>query len=345
MGGPTPGDGPGLGRRAHGSGKSPRGRAGWPEGWRPPVTRGPGIPPGPLGLGLDAGGTETRWALAGAGGDIVAEGRAEGFSATELGGPGAERITALLGELGREVRRAGQPSQVHAGITGLGEGEGVLVEVLAGAMGLPPGAVSLGSDIETAFRHLFEPGQGYMVYAGTGSVAAFLDGEGTLHRAGGRGNLLDDGGGGFWIAREALRRIWRTEDERPGAWRESPLAAELFAMIGGSDWSHSRRAVYGGRRGDVGRLALAVARAAEADPAAREILAAAGEELARLARALIARYGPRPVALSGRAATLHPGIAEAMARGLPPGPPFSVRPCQPHHAAARMALRRALACP
>jgi hypothetical protein len=55
-------------------------------------------------------------------------------------------------------------------------------------------------------------------------------------------------------------------------------------------------------------------------PVALEILHRAGLELARLAKALRGRVGPRPVALAGRAASLHPAILSAMAGALPDGP-------------------------
>jgi N-acetylglucosamine kinase-like BadF-type ATPase len=295
-------------------------------------------PEGVLALGIDAGGTETRWALLRQPNEVVAEGRVAGFSATELLGSDEAPVAALLEELAQAVLAVGRPVRVHAGLTGLGPSRDRLIQLIATPLGLPVQAVSLGSDIETAYLDLFPPGQGYVVYAGTGSIAAFVDGEGVLHRAGGRGNLLDDGGGGYWIAREALRVVWRAEDERPGCWRQSTLAQELFDQMGGSDWAHTRQFVYGGKRGDVGRLALAVARAADRDPVALEILRSAGVELARLGSALLRRYGPRPVALSGRAATLHPLIPATMREALPSGTPFMCRHCQSHHAAARLAL-------
>ena len=293
----------------------------------------------PLALGIDAGGTATRWALARDSAEIVAEGEAPGFSAVQLQGYGRAHVAAALEELAKAVLAVGRPARVHAGLTGFGASSEDLAQLVAAPLGLPAGSVSLGTDIETAYLDLFEPGQGYVVYSGTGSVAAFIDAEGQLHRAGGRGNLIDDGGGGFWIAREALRHVWRAEDEHPGCWRDSPLAEELFARIGGSDWLHTRQVVYGGDRGVVGRLALAVATAADRDPVALGILRAAGAELARLGRAMLGRYGPRPVALSGRAATLHPVIAESMRAALPNRTPFELRPCSGHHAAARIALR------
>lgn len=55
---------------------------------------------GDLGLGIDAGGTQTRWALADAAGAIVAEGSVGGMSATQMhsaaGRDAARGIFAML---------------------------------------------------------------------------------------------------------------------------------------------------------------------------------------------------------------------------------------------------------
>lgn len=291
-----------------------------------------------LGLGIDAGGSRTRWALAEHAGAIVAEGHVRGFSALQA--REERRVRETMSELAHEVLMRGQPSRIHAGLTGFGDDSAPIRTFIAVAFDIAPEAVTIGSDIETAYLDLFAPGQGYMVYAGTGSVAAFIDEEGTVHRAGGRGVTLDDGGGGFWIGREALREIWRAEDERPGSWRDSPMAAEIFKLVGGPDWARSRQFIYGAERGDMGRLALAVATTAESDPVASEILRAAGGELARLARAMRLRFGPREIALTGRVTELHPLIANAMREALPDETRMSVRESRAHHAAARIALER-----
>ena len=289
----------------------------------------------PFGLGIDAGGTQTRWALAGERG-IVAEGAVRGMSALQVGK--GDHVREAMAELATAALAHGAPRHVHAGFTGFGENIEVLRALIAAPFKLGPSAVTLASDMEIAFLDLFAPGEGYMVYAGTGSVAAFVDAEGNLHRAGGRGVIVDDGGSGFWIAREAMRHVWRIEDEAPGSWRDSPLAVALFDAVGGSDWANSREYIYGGDRGAVGRLSLAVARAAADDPVAREILAGAGTELARLALAMTRRYGPRPIALAGRAAEIHPLIFATMRAKVPADLVLEMRDAHGHHAAARIAL-------
>lgn len=117
------------------------------------------------------------------------------------------------------------------------------------------------------------------------------------------------------------------------------MARRVFEYIGGDDWALSRQFIYGQERGEVGKLALAVAASAEDDPVAEAILRAAGGELARLARALVARFGPRPVVLSGRAAELHPLVFGSMREGLPAEIALTQATGRAHHAAARIAAR------
>ena len=295
-----------------------------------------------LGLGIDAGGTQTRWALAGADGAIVADGAVEGLSALQMSSDaGRAAVHATFAKLSRAVLAIGQPRAVVAGLTGFGDDDVTLAHMLADLLALDAGDIRVGNDIDIAYRDSFEPGEGYLVYAGTGSIAAWIDTDGGFHRAGGRGVLLDDGGGGYWIAREALRHIWRREDEAPGSWQASPMAEAVFAQLGGSDWSLSRAFMYGQDRGAIGRLALAVAASADADPLALDILQRAGQELARLALALTARHGPRPVVLAGRAAQLHPAIAVAMRAALPVSLQMEQKVARSHEAAAKVAARAA----
>ena len=295
-----------------------------------------------MGLGIDAGGTQTRWALASPAGEIVAEGRVGGLSAVLMSTrAGQQTLRERFADLAAQVLSVGRPVAVHAGLTGYGLGSAPLGEIIAAPLGLASGQVSLCTDIEVAYLDVFRPGEGYLVYAGTGSIAGFIDEAGEFQRVGGRGGLLDDGGSGYWIAREALRQVWRTEDESPGAWRRSSLAREVLEHVGGSDWSHTRGFLYGVDRGEMGRLALAVAAAAGSDASALRLLAQAGAELGRLARILVQRFGPRPVALTGRVLQLHPVIEQACRAEIPSGIAVQTRVSRGHHAAARLAATAA----
>lgn len=308
-----------------------------------------------LGLGLDVGGSGTRWALADANGHTHAQGQAPAFSAMQMHQPDtAAGVQALLAGLLRDVRRQmaelpgaelnlAELQGVRAGITGVSTADEPaavqLRQLLADGLGLPPARVWLGGDVELLARSAFAPGQGIVLYAGTGSMAAHVDEHGTFHRAGGRGALLGDEGGGQWIALRALSAVWRAEDQQPGQWRASPMARALFEALGGEDWATTRQRVYQGSRGDLGRLALAVASSAADDPQAAQLLQAAGRELACLARAMQQRCGPWPVLLAGRVWQLHPAIEAAFRADTPPVGPLRHLQQPAHELAARQAAQ------
>ncbi len=315
-----------------------------------------------LGLGLDVGGTQTRWALAAhATPAVLAQGQAPGWSGLMLHTPaGRATIAQVLAEVAAAAAAQGPVAAVLAGVTGFDATQlPELSQLLGAAFKLPGTAVGTLNDIELACHAAFSPGEGFVLYAGTGSVAAFIDAQGQLQRAGGRGAVIDDAGGGHWIASQGLRAVWRAEDETPGAWRQSLLAQRLFDVLGGPDWAATRHWVYGASRGELGTLALAVATAAEqGDAVAGQILDEAGRELARLALALARRHGPRPLVLAGRAFDLHPRLpaalrdtlraAAAQASSLQPDQARAwatlaaapQRALLPHHAAARLAAAR-----
>ena len=295
-----------------------------------------------LGLGLDAGGTQTRWALADAQGAVLAQGEVAALSGLQLETErGQEEVRQTLLTLASVTRHHGALRAVVAGVTGFDAQQvPLLCRLVAQALGVAEQAVSPMSDIELACHAAFAPGQGYVVYAGTGSIAAFLDADGVLQRAGGRGAVIDDAGGGHWIARQALCQIWRAEDEAPGAWRTSPLALQVFERIGGADWALTRQWVYGASRGELGLLALAVAAAADEDAVALALLQQAGVELARLGQALWHRHGARRLALAGRVLDLHPVVESSLRAALPQGAQVHRLQRSAHHAAALLAARK-----
>ncbi len=132
-----------------------------------------------------------------------------------------------------------------------------------------------------------------------------------------------------------MRQVDRTGDLPTGT-----LAETLCDRIGGREWETIRGYVYAESRGRVAMLALAVADAARAeDPIALSILQKAGEALADLALALIGRVGLKSIALTGRAASLHPAIFEAFDRTLAT-PDTRLIAIDPAEAAARLAFER-----
>ena len=297
-----------------------------------------------LGLGLDAGGSQTRWALVDTQGHLLDQGHVAGMSGLQLQSEtGRANLRTTLQALAHAIREPvqGQPLALFGGFTGLttAQDNAAMLAMLQEVLPLSVGHATLTHDMEIAYRSAFQPAAGYLVYAGTGTMAAFMDRQGQFHRAGGRGGLLGDEGGGYWIAREALTWVWRQEDRTPGAWKQSHMAQRLFNALGGSDWSITRAAVYGGDRGAIGRLALQVAASAEDDPTAHALLLRAGAALAELAQHLLHRFGPRPVTAAGRALLLSPLLEQGLRGGLPDGTELCVTPdLAAHVVAARLAI-------
>jgi len=297
-----------------------------------------------LGLGLDVGGTQTRWALARGDGSVVAMGAVGGFSGPQAGTVvGRNVIAAELAALHEAIAPHGAVGAVWAGVTGhdaQAHAAADLHRLLAASLRLPAAQVALFNDVEMACRLCFGPGGGYLVYAGTGSIGLFVDEQGAPHRVGGRGGLLGDEGSGYWLARLALAALWRAEDDTPGSAATSVLGRHLFALVGGTDWATTRRFVHEADRGRFGRLALGVSSAAaEGDARALALLRDAGRELARLATLLIQRHGPRPLRMAGRIVLLHDEVASSMRAALPAGTALDLRPID---AARDAALRAAL---
>lgn len=300
--------------------------------------RTPPAPPAPLALGLDMGGTATRWAVCDRAGRIVARGNAAGASAHLFNPEARAGFVAALQAVARAA--PGPVAALRAGLTGHDaaaetEARAALADVFGA--GLP---ITVTDDVELAFHAAFRPGEGHLVLAGTGSVGFSLSARGEATRVGGRGLLIDDAGSGGWIALRALDGLLRGLD-RDGDFRAAPaLAAALSDLLGApADWPLIRAAVYGGDRGRIGTLAQAVARAArEGDSLAQEVMARAAQELARLAGALIARCGPAPVAFAGGVLDLDPRIRRDLAAALP-GAALCFPKIDAAAAAAKLALQ------
>lgn len=273
-----------------------------------------------LGLGIDAGGTATRWRLADTSGHCIAQGSVAPLTGHLFSAAAEERARQIVLDMAQAVMRQGRPLGIIAGITGLTRdtpAEATMRALFAETFELDPDKVFVAEDMWIAYLSYFALGEGILVYSGTGSIGYYLSEDKDVIRVGGRGNLIDDGGSGFWIAREALKAVLRAEEESPGAGWTTILGTCLAKALGGQDWNIVRSFVYGGDRGKIGSLARAVGEAAQAgDGTALTILREAGEELARLANALIKRLGPRPVALVGGSARLHPVLSDAFRKRL-----------------------------
>ncbi len=295
-----------------------------------------------VGLGVDAGASSSRWLLLSSRGRVLGEGRA-GFLTGHIFGAEArdEQLGRFL-DLLNAAKAVRAPDALVAGVTGLHPGTeaaALFARAVAEVLGLGLKRTVLHNDMHVAFASAFSPGEGVLVYAGTGSVAYHESETGETVRAGGHGYLIDDAGAGYWIGHEGLRALFRLVDAA-GKAPETPLAEALYARLGSRDWPEIMPVVYGGGRSFVASLAPAVGAAERAgDALAKDILERAGAELARLARDVLGRLGaPLPVAFAGGVTHL-PVVTGALGAHL--GAPVRVVQDEPVQAAARLALRLA----
>ncbi|MFF4113369.1 BadF/BadG/BcrA/BcrD ATPase family protein [Streptomyces sp. NPDC001714] len=178
-------------------------------------------------VGIDAGGTRIRAVLADAGdGRALGEGVAGPGNALTVPGPEladhlAEAVGSAVPEAGRA--RVGAVVGGFAGAARAPEEEPGRVRAqaaLAAALirlGVSTAAVEVYSDVEAAFAGApGRPADGLALVAGTGTVAARIEGRVLHATSGGDGWLLGDDGGGFWIGREAARAALRAADGRGG---------------------------------------------------------------------------------------------------------------------------------
>ena len=270
-------------------------------------------------LGIDGGASSTKWALFSADGAVLRQGRLGSMTGHLFSPEDEAALRSRLADLADTLES--RPGAVVAGISGLqGHAGPIFRAALADTFGLPERLIRVVSDLQLAYAAHFPPGEGVLVYAGTGSVACFYTPGGELLRAGGHGFLLGDEGGAFWQGRQALRAVLHAQDE--GRPLPTLLAQELSTLIGNLDWPQVRAWVYGGGRGAVATLAPAVDLAALAgDVVAQEVMQQAGRALADLALVIQNRVsseyqpGSPPVALCGGAA--NDLVRAAFAAALP----------------------------
>ena len=294
-----------------------------------------------IGLGIDAGGSSSRWLLLD---DTRGElGRGTVGSITgHIFTSGDERENlGRLNELLQAALAVARPEAVVGGITGFHDNTEVaevFTAEVARTLGLDKANVQLDNDMSIAFAGAFAPGEGVLIYAGTGSVGYHVAADGSILRAGGYGYLIDDAGAGYWIGHEGIKQVFRWLDEQGGP-VTSPLAHAIYEALGSDDWDDIIGTIYGGGRSRIAALAPAVALAAEdGDEAAFSILDRAGQELARLARVIFYRLDRvLPVAFAGGVAKLSPVLTASLKKALPPVALDTVT-AEPVQAAARLAL-------
>jgi N-acetylglucosamine kinase-like BadF-type ATPase len=237
-------------------------------------------------IGIDAGGSGTRAALARADGEVVAVGH--GGPSNHLSGePGKQRLSAALGSAVEPLLPSARGNQcvVFAGVTGIsipGKREAVVATLSAL---LPGSQLHISHDASPAVVGALAGRDGVGVLSGTGAIALARAADGREARAGGYGYLLSDEGAAFGIGRQAVADVMRAVDGRGPATR----LAEMFQQhLGLEDIRQLPGWLYA-VSDPVDRLAplapVVAAAADQGDRVALSVFEKAGEELADVAAA------------------------------------------------------------
>ena len=225
-------------------------------------------------LGIDAGASATKWSVTD-GDRTIAQGRTLPMDGHIYKDTSLSRIREVLTEIAEKTEGI---KSVYAGITGLSLAEKDYAITKSLFAEYFPSAKFTGvSDMELAYRAHLEPGEGILIYAGTGSIAVHITKSGELKRMGGWGYLLGDEGAGYWIGREAIRScLYALEMGEP----LSHFHETIFAELEAKDWVGIRNFVYSEHRSAIASLSRFVSDEANSgENAAKTILDGSAHEL------------------------------------------------------------------
>jgi N-acetylglucosamine kinase-like BadF-type ATPase len=231
-------------------------------------------------LGIDGGQSSTVALIANEDGRIIGRGR--GGPCNHVGSQaGRAKFLNAVGDCVAQAYRAAgidsQPVKFSAaclGFSGGGEDKLSYVHEL-----IDSHKYKVTHDAEIALAGATAGKPGIIVIAGTGSIAFGRNGEGRMARAGGWGYIFGDEGGGFDIARRALRAALQDEE---GWGPETALRDVLIKESNAASANELMHRFYADlRREEIATLAQTVHEAAtRGDAVAQKILGDAAGQLA-----------------------------------------------------------------
>ena len=246
---------------------------------------------GNLLLGIDGGGSKVVVALADRNGQVVRVTRGGGVNPMD-NRKWREELDAELAHFRDEpgLAAVGAALPAHGEVDYLSQSQR---EAIADAFpGVPQTVIN---DVDAAHIGAFGGGPGLLILSGTGSMAWARDAAGASHRVGGWGDVIGDEGSSHWIGCRALNLVSQSLDGRAGP---TAIVDAAFDYLG-LDRSEPVNALegwvagLGNLRAGVASLAVVVDRVAQdGDAAARSIIDAAADELAKHIAAIAGRCDP-----------------------------------------------------
>lgn len=243
-------------------------------------------------VGIDGGGSKTRFLSIDEDGRMVAEHLSGGTYYRQLG---ADAVIATL-KCGIQAVTGGVADKVAAisfGMPGYGEtpDEDESFVALLGEC-FSPVPVYVANDVAMAFHGAFAGGPGILLVAGTGSMAWGRDLLNREYRCGGWSHLFGDEGSGFWIGRCALELFSKESDGRlPKTALYTLLREHLKIPLTADDVSIIQKAEsLFANRAEMASLHRVLQKAAEqGDEIARAVYTEASNELASIIQAIYSK--------------------------------------------------------
>ena len=262
-------------------------------------------------IAIDGGGTKTETLLLREDGHILCRHVTSGCNALDIGRQQAGEM--LLNAIEQMLPRA--PEQVESifcGIAGNCHNYGAIAQYLRPRVKAP--YLQVYDDTYNVISSVLGHGEGCGLVAGTGSSLLVRTREVCRH-IGGWGYLIDTGGSGYVLGRDAIYRALRAVDGRSGA----TILTELLHRQLGEPVEQAMTQIYAGGRSFIASLAHVVFEGREAgDDAATAIFDQGAERLAELVSAA-ERYfpGEYSVVLGGGLFAAYPEYVEAVRRRCP----------------------------
>ncbi|MBQ7363211.1 MAG: helix-turn-helix domain-containing protein [Clostridia bacterium] len=239
----------------------------------------------PAYIGIDGGGTKTEFVLFLADGEIL--GRTV-LSSTNPNTVGMEDALSVL-KRGIDTLLPLAKSRIlgiYAGMAGMlsGDNQARVASFLTESYPHIPSAVT--TDIYNVIASATRLDRCIAAIAGTGTVVYAKVGN-EVHRFGGWGYLLDEGGSGFDLGREALRAVLR---ENEGYGERTALTPLIEEKLGSQPFARITE-LYSGAPASIAALSPLVFKAAEdGDRVARDIIKDGARHLAARITEARARY-------------------------------------------------------
>jgi N-acetylglucosamine kinase-like BadF-type ATPase len=239
-------------------------------------------------LAIDGGASTAKWCVQNQEGKTLIYQTTGPLSGHIFNSESRKQSETILRNICNKAHKIAPISKVVAGISGL-DSKSHQANWIRGVIekSLNTKDILISDDLFFVFLGLSSPGEGLLVYAGTGCIAYHLTKDYNVIRANGYGYLIDDCGGGFWIGQQALKQWLRSmETHQPTT---SALDERLVKKFGSRDWNIVREKVYKGGRETVASVTKEVRFAANVgDPNALKIFHEAGIEIGKLANRLFA---------------------------------------------------------